>query len=223
MSTEGVKDLLSDGAETAPVSKDSKVETKEVSEKPTTSKEEVKTDSKDEIPDLLSDDEKKEEVKSEAPEKYEFKLPEGKTINKEELDAFSGLAKELNMSQEKAQKLVEWELSRIDNAVSKNEEAIMNNYKQIQQEEYNKSVEHFTKEGNGDLKEGMKYVAAFKNKFLDSDTKEYLKTTGQVNNFQLLKLFDKLGRMVSEDNFVDGKNNTKPTISDGELFYGKQK
>ena len=46
---------------------------------------------------------KTEEVKDGAPEKYEFKAPEGRNFDNEVINTFSEVAKELNLSQESAQ------------------------------------------------------------------------------------------------------------------------
>ena len=75
-------------------SKDSEVEAKE----------ESSTES------LLGADEeskKETEQESEAPETYEFVAPEGVELDANMIESFKPLAKELNLSQEKAQKLVD--------------------------------------------------------------------------------------------------------------------
>lgn len=50
---------------------------------------------------------KTEEVKAGAPEKYEFKAPEGRNFDNEVINTFSEVAKELNLSQESAQKVLD--------------------------------------------------------------------------------------------------------------------
>ena len=48
-----------------------------------------------------------------APEKYEFKAPDGFEIKPEDLTGFEGIARELNLTQEAAQKLMDFEAARL--------------------------------------------------------------------------------------------------------------
>jgi hypothetical protein len=62
----------------------------------------------DEAKDAETDDTKKEDDKPEgAPEKYEFELPEGVEVDQAAMDVFEPILKELDLPNDKAQKLAE--------------------------------------------------------------------------------------------------------------------
>ena len=61
--------------------------------------------------------------KGEVPEVYEFKAPEGLELNKEAVAEFTPIAKELNLTNEQAQKLVDIYGGQILKAMKANEEA----------------------------------------------------------------------------------------------------
>lgn len=58
-----------------------------------------------------------------APEKYDFKLPEGVEADTETLGKFEGIARELNMNQEQAQALVDLYAAKAAAAAEQNQKA----------------------------------------------------------------------------------------------------
>jgi len=150
---------------------------------------EGKTDAKDTGDKDTKDTKDTKETPEGAPEKYEdFKVPEGFTAPIEEFTAF---AKEMNMSQEGAQKVVDF----FTNTYAPKLET-------MRQEQIGKwreeSEKQFKKE---DLEIANRGMAAFSS----PELKELLGQTGLGNHPQIVKLFNLIGTKLSESNLIDGK------------------
>lgn len=124
-----------------------------------------------------------------APEKYEdFKVPEGFTAPIEE---FTSFAKEMNMSQENAQKVVDF----FTNTYAPKLETMRQEQIKGWREE---SEKQFKKE---DIEIANKGLAAF----TSPELKQLLNETGLGNHPQMVKLFNLIGTKISESNLIDGK------------------
>ncbi|WP_219096563.1 hypothetical protein [Pseudomonas sp. UMAB-40] len=143
-------------------------------------------------------DEGKKDEPQGAPEAYtDFKLPEGMDMDAEVLGEFKGLAKELNISQEKAQQLIDFQTKlatkqaeEYQAAVTKQKEdwaAAVKNDPELGGEKYEKSVES-----------AVKVIQAFG----DEGLKNLLNTTGLGNNPALFKFCHRVSQAISEDKFV---------------------
>ncbi len=158
------------------------------------------------------EDAKKVKATEGAPEKYEpFKLPADVTVNQPILDEFHNLAKELNLSQEKAQKLVDLQLKHVET------------FAQTMQDEFQKIKDGWkadTKKALGtNLQPSLVTAGRAIEKLGTPELRQMLNQTGVGNHPELVKFFVEVGKLVSEDKVVDGKN--KSVIkSDAELFYG---
>lgn len=158
------------------------------------------------------DDAKKAAQGKGAPEKYaDFTVPEGIEVNKPMLEDFKVLAKELDLTQEKAQKLVDFQakyVKGIDAGLLKT---------------FNETITTWKKETvqelGADYKKELVYAGKAIDKFGTPELRQLLNQTGVGNHKELVKFFVKIGKSVSEDTFVDGKNKTGKK-SDAELFYG---
>lgn len=63
-------------------------------------------------------DEKKPDEAPKVPEKYEFKAPEGLELDPKALEAVTPIFKELGLTQDQAQKLVDWQAARDKEAMA---------------------------------------------------------------------------------------------------------
>lgn len=147
-----------------------------------------------------------------APEKYEpFKLPVDVVVNQPILDEFHTLAKELDLSQEKAQKLVDLQLKHVDS------------FAQTMQDEFQKIKDGWkadTKKALGtNLQADLVTAGRAIEKLGTAELRQMLNQTGVGNHPELVKFFIAVGKLVSEDTVVDGKPKTA-IKSDAELFYG---
>jgi len=186
------------GDDKTEAAKETKTEAKAGDQKPA---EELKT---------LLDEATEEEVKdgkpieSKVPEKYEFKLPEGITLDEAQMKLVDPAFRELGLSNEQAQKLVDIQL-----ALNKqNEDFHVKAFNQYVEDLKTEAKTYFGQK----LPEVMRNVARARDTFMpkSADGKEHplqekLNISGLANDKDVLEFFDKVGRTISEGKFVDGK------------------
>lgn len=156
-------------------------------------------------------DEKKPEG---APETYEFKAAEGVELDTEALKDFEPVARELNLTNEQAQKLVD--------AYPK----ILAGVQQRQVEAWQKQTQDWAADVKADKEIGGDKLTASLSKaqqaletFGTPQLKEYLNETGLGNHPELVKAFVKIGKAMSEDNMVSAANTGQRSAA--EVLYGK--
>lgn len=156
-------------------------------------------------------DEKKPEG---APETYEFKAAEGVELDTEALKDFEPVARELNLTNEQAQKLVD--------AYPK----ILAGVQQRQVDAWQKQTQDWAADVKADKEIGGDKLTASLSKaqqaletFGTPELKEYLNETGLGNHPELVKAFVKIGKAMSEDNMVSAGNTGQRSAA--EVLYGK--
>lgn len=142
----------------------------------------------------------KEQKQEGAPEKYEFKPAEGQELDTAALEQFEPIARELNLTNEQAQKMVDLYGTKIIPMVQ-----------QQQAEAWQKTIEQWAadvkadKEIGGDkLTANLSAAQRALDQFGDPELKEYLASTGLGNHPALVKAFIKVGKAMSEDKVVTG-------------------
>ncbi|ATX96379.1 peptidase [Citrobacter freundii] len=157
----------------------------------------------------------KEQKQEGSPEKYEFKPAEGQELDAAALEQFEPIARELNLTNDQAQKMVDLYGTKI-----------MPMVQQQQAEAWQKTTEQWAadvkadKEIGGDkltgnLSAAQRALAQFGSPAL----KEYLEGTGLGNHPELVKAFVKVGKAMSEDGMVTGKESGQRSAA--EVLYGK--
>ncbi|MDC4196942.1 peptidase [Enterobacter cloacae complex sp. RIVM_C039474] len=156
----------------------------------------------------------KEQKPEGAPEKYEFKAGEGVELDTAALEQFEPIARELNLTNEQAQKMVDLYGTKI-----------MPMVQQQQAEAWQKTTEQWAadvkadKEIGGDkLTANLSAAQRALDLFGGPVLKEYLNTTGLGNHPELVKTFVKIGKAMSEDGMVDGSNQGQRSAA--EVLYG---
>nr|WP_314520720.1 peptidase [uncultured Lelliottia sp.] len=155
----------------------------------------------------------KEQKQEGAPEKYEFQAGEGVELDSEALKDFEPVARDLNLTNEQAQKLVD--------AYPK----ILAGVQQRQADAWQATTEQWAadvkadKEIGGDrLTENLSAAQRALDQFGTPELKEYLNTTGLGNHPDLVKTFVKIGKSMSEDGMVTGKETGQRSAA--EVLYG---
>jgi hypothetical protein len=131
-----------------------------------------------------------------APEKYEFKAPEGREFDAELIANFSEVAKELNLSQEVAQKV----LDKMGPAVEQ---------RQLQQIEQVRSqwadASRNDKEFGGEkLSENLAVAKKALDQFGTPELRTLLNTSGLGNHPDVIRFMYRAGKAISEDRYVGG-------------------
>lgn len=166
----------------------------------------------DDKPAEESDDEKQKQEG--APEKYEFTAGEGVELDTEALKDFEPVARDLNLTNEQAQKLVDAYPKILAGVQQRQAEAW-----QAQTEQWAADVKADKEIGGDKLTANLSAAQRALDQFGTPELKEYLNTTGLGNHPDLVKTFVKIGKAMSEDGMVDGSNQGQRSAA--EVLYGK--
>lgn len=165
---------------------------------------------------VAADKAKADADKDKAPENYStFNMPEGIEVKAESLDAFKSLAKELDLSQEKAQKLIDLQTKIAEDEAKAN------------RAEFDKTTAEWKTETHkvlgANFKEELAFAAKAMRMFGGSDQgaalQKMLDETRFGNHPLLAKFMVSVGKRVAEDKMLDGKSDSGKPKSDGKLFY----
>lgn len=156
----------------------------------------------------------KEQKPEGAPEKYEFQVPEGQKLDSGALEQFEPIARELNLTNEQAQKLVDVYGSKILPMVQQQQAEAW----QKQSEEWSASVKADKEIGGDKLVSNLGVAQRALEQFGTPELKEYLNATGLGNHPELVKAFVKVGKAMSEDGIVTGKESGQRSAA--EVLYG---
>lgn len=155
----------------------------------------------------------KEQKQEGAPEKYEFQAAEGVELDTEALKDFEPVARDLNLTNEQAQKLVDAYPKILAGVQQRQAEAW-----QAQTEQWAVDVKADKEIGGDKLTANLSAAQRALDQFGTPELKEYLNTTGLGNHPDLVKTFVKIGKAMSEDGMVDGSNQGQRSAA--EVLYG---
>ena len=155
----------------------------------------------------------KEQKQEGAPEKYEFTAGEGVELDTEALKDFEPVARDLNLTNEQAQKLVDAYPKILAGVQQRQAEAW-----QKQTEGWAETVKADKEIGGDKLTANLSAAQRALDLFGTPELKEYLNTTGLGNHPDLVKTFVKIGKAMSEDGMVDGSNQGQRSAA--EVLYG---
>ncbi len=136
-----------------------------------------------------------------APEKYDLKLPEGSIFDPAALEGISAFARELNLSNEATQKLVERDSQMLESFA----EYYENEVKVAHQErvaQWAKDVRNDKELGGEKFTETSFLADKAMRMFATPEFKKVLNETGFGNHPELVRIFSKIGRAISEDAFT---------------------
>ena len=160
--------------------------------------------------DKPEDEEQKQEG---APEKYEFTAGEGVELDSEALKDFEPVARDLNLTNEQAQKLVDAYPKILAGVQQRQAEAW-----QKQTEGWAETVKADKEIGGDKLTANLSAAQRALDQFGTPELKEYLEGTGLGNHPELVKAFIKISKAMSEDGMVDGSNQGQRSAA--EVLYG---
>lgn len=152
----------------------------------------------------------KEDTPEGAPEKYEFKAPEGKEFDAEVLGQFEEIARELNLSQDAAQRI----LDKMAPTIAARQEAQV---KAISQQwvEASKSDPEFGGEG---LSANLAHAKKAMDTFATDELRKLLNDSHLGNNPEVIRLFVRVGKAIGEDGFVRSGAGVTPARDPRRLY-----
>ena len=156
-----------------------------------------------------------------APEKYEFKAPEGKNFDNEVISTYSQVARELNLSQASAQKM-------LDTLGPKLAERQMAQIDTIRQGWVDSS--RIDKEFGGEsLDKNMSVAKKALDTFGTPELRTVLNQSGLGNHPEIIRFFFRAGKSISEDGYVgpssgsSSKGQPQDFASQASILYSNQK
>lgn len=154
-----------------------------------------------------------------APEKYEtFKVPEGVTFDSKAREQFQVTAKELGLSQDAAQKLVDFQATQVKAA----QDQSLKDFAEMQ-----KTWAAETRKALGvNADKELAFAAVARDKFFGPKAMEVLNGSGLANHPDVISSLISIGKAISEDKIVEGEG-AKPGKNAGktpaQVIYPDQK
>jgi|TARA_R110000796_G_scaffold13731_2_gene44209 hypothetical protein len=158
---------------------------------------------------LLSGDEGDGEGENAIPEKYEFEPPEGVEVDASKVESFGETAKELGLSQKQFQQLVEYDMKRNASAL------------EDMSTQFSERINHWAEETKADKELGgesldenlglaKQAIDTFGSpqlaKLIDAPSADNPDGLGLGNHPEVIRLFYRVGRAISESDLVTGDN-----------------
>lgn len=203
--------------------------------------EETKTDAEnsDEVVEdgeNTQQEEKKEDIKNEenqlfgAPENYDYQaieLPEGIKFDNALAEKFSPIAKELNLSQEGANKLVNMLIEHQQEQLADSANQIAEYERQKQEMailEYSKQVKADKEIGVNEQEQNAYMDIADKGykAFATKGLQETIEKSGLNYHPEVIKLFHRLGKLCGEDKVLKASNPVAEEKSPAQILYGNR-
>lgn len=153
------------------------------------------------------------------PEKYEFKAPEGRQFDDKVIGAYSEVARELGLSQEAAQRMLDKVApvmqTRLEEQVQSARATLF--AKWAEETKADKEI------GGDKLKPTLALAAKAIDRFGGKELRTLLVDSGYGNHKALIAAFAKVGKAISEDAFVTGdRGPSREPQSLREALYGSK-
>lgn len=147
-------------------------------------------------------------------ESYEaFTMPDGMEVDEALVGRFTPVAKELELDQAGAQKLVDL-FAEIQAEAAEAQTTSWN----AMQEQWAEDAKGDKEMGGDKWDETVSLAARARDKFGTPALKDALNATGAGNHPELIRFFARIGRLVGEDGFVSGETKPAPKTT-AEVMY----
>lgn len=164
----------------------------------------------DAVQALTQDQDQQQQVEG-APERYDFKAGEGVSYDAAVIDAYSEVAKELNLSQDNAQKVLDKMAPVIAARQSEQIAALHADWANS-----SKADKEF---GGEKLAENLGTAKKAMDAFATPELRTLLNDTGLGNHPEVIRMFYRAGKSISEDSFVAGRATSAKSAAD--VLYDK--
>ena len=132
-----------------------------------------------------------------APDKYDIKVPDGMTLDDAAFADFEPVARELNLSNEQAQKLADIYSKRMTDVAQRQQESWKETTaKWVDDVKADKEI------GGTNLDASVRHAQAALAKFGTPELKAQMDATGMGNHPELVRVFARIGKAMAEDTFV---------------------
>lgn len=143
-----------------------------------------------------------------VPETYEpFAMPEGVSADAELSESFGGVARSIGLSQDKAQKLVDFY-----NTTQRRQLEALN-------DSWTAAVKSDPEIGGAKLDASLAVAAKAIDAFGGAELRQFFDETGMGNHPTMVRLMVNIGKRISEDSFIPGRAGGAETKSAAEILY----
>ncbi len=150
-----------------------------------------------------------------APGAYDdFDVPQGVKLDEESLEEFQDVSKELNLSQDSAQKLV----GQAIKLQQKWQDSLVQDYEK-QQAEWVQNVKSDKEIGGGRFDEALTTAARARDLFATPELISELDRTGMGNHPEVIRFFYRVGKEVSEATSVRAGNPQGRSKTAADILY----
>lgn len=158
-----------------------------------------------------------------APEKYEFKAPEGfEKLDEEVLGKFDPVFRELDLTTEQAQKLIDLAPALIGKHATAAVEKTIADLGYTDAAGWADQIRNDPEIGGEKLAESMAVVLKARDAFAPPALVKMLKTTPLGNHPDVFRMFHAIGKAISEDGYVPG-GKTRTATADAQGLYAASK
>ncbi|KAA3649391.1 MAG: protease [Proteobacteria bacterium] len=155
------------------------------------------TESQQQVEDTKTEGDGEEQKPEGAPEKYEFQAPEGQEFSPEVIGAFSEVAKELNLTQADAQKVID----KIAPAMAERQA----NAIEQARSQWAESAKTDGEFGGDKLPENLAVAKKALDQFGTPELRDLLEQSGLGNHPEIIRVLYRAGKAISEDRVVSGQ------------------
>ena len=149
-----------------------------------------------------------ENLEDEVPENYDFKnvqLPDGMELDKELTKEFSDAAKEMGLSQAKADKFMGMGV-KLTSKIQEKFETALKEAQQNQIKSYKTMLNTDKEIGGANLKTTLQEANEAYQTFVSDEAAQVLAQTGLNNHPAIVKMFRDIGRQIKDDSIKGGQN-----------------
>jgi hypothetical protein len=155
-----------------------------------------------------------------APEQYaDFAIRDGMELDREAIDSFTPVAKELNLTQDQAQKLVDIFAGRIDAFKTAQTEALADLRKG-----WVEGIKTDAEIGGSAMAEKVGLAVKALDKFGSPELRKALEESGLGDHPEMVRVFYRVGKAISEDTINSGAEGTGAVNpkSHAQILYPNQ-
>ncbi len=155
--------------------------------------------------DAKTAEQKKDEAKTGAPEEYaDFKLPDNFKANESTLTEFKAVAKDLGLTQEAAQKLVDFQTAQSAKTVQAFSDEMQSHVDKTAKE-WATAAKADKEYGGEEFDKNMGFASAALKAFGTPELKTLLNESRLGNNPEVVRFMVRAGKAISQDGFIPGR------------------
>ncbi len=132
-----------------------------------------------------------------APSEYEFKQPEGQPLEESVLDAFKTSARELNLTNDGAQSILDSVLPKIEEAAKEKLDGMRAEWKQL--------AKNDSEFGGDAFEQNCAIANTALDRFCSDEMKSLLIESGFADHPAFVRAFWQIGKAISEDTILSGR------------------